>query len=83
MRRNLNETNEGRSYNVVRLYEGSETCLVDYGNDEPKYLIHEDEKGYYINDNNEKRYFSNKMNDMLRAQGVKGINEALTLEECK
>lgn len=80
MYRDLTEANLNKSYSIRFVCSNSSTAMVDYGNGERTYLIHEDKNGFYIRDGKSKRYFENKMNTYLRNNNVIAINEAVEKE---
>ena len=80
--RHLNESNLGKGYEIEKVTDNG-TYQVNYGNDEKKLLIHQDDTGYYVRNGDKKEYFDSNMNQKLEKSGVKGINDPKSTNEEK
>lgn len=83
MSKNLTTNNLDKTYNIKVITMSCNYAFVSYSSGGRGYLIHKDEKGYYICDENKKRYFDTQMNMDLDLQGINGASEELEKEILK
>lgn len=80
MIKSLNSNAYKLAYEIKKISVYSPFAVVRFYSKIKSFFIHQNEKGYYIFDGNNKIYFDAVMNEHLRVNGVKGISNELEKE---